>query len=168
MEKFIIHPHFKTYAISNYGTVINVRNNRIVTQYVGERGYKIVQLSNGRDNRKNFVVHRLVGMLHMTNPEGKPYINHKDGNKQNNHISNLEWCTAKENDNHARKMGLKGHSGLSNDNKPVRLTHIESGEVFVFETSGEASRFLNTNNGSLNRVLKGKRNKHKGFIAEYV
>lgn len=69
-------------------------------------GYEIVTLvKNG--NRKTLYVHRLVAITFIPNPEGKPQVNHIDGNKQNNHLSNLEWCTAKENLNHALGNSLR-------------------------------------------------------------
>jgi hypothetical protein len=60
--------------------------------------------------------HQLVGQLFISNPNNYPFINHIDGNKQNNHVSNLEWCTAKMNNKHARDTGLNNIS-LSNSNR---------------------------------------------------
>lgn len=56
--------------------------------------------------QKRFLVHRLIAMAYIPNPEQKPYVNHIDGNKKNNHIGNLEWCTSQENSRHAKKIGL--------------------------------------------------------------
>lgn len=51
-------------------------------------------------------IHNIVAQLFIPNPNSLPFVNHKDGNKSNNDISNLEWCSAKYNSEHARKLGL--------------------------------------------------------------
>lgn len=73
--------------------------------FISKKGYKIVTLE--RDGiGKSFLVHRLVAELFIPNPENKPCVNHKDGNKLNNDVDNLEWCTYSENADHAYKTGL--------------------------------------------------------------
>jgi hypothetical protein len=98
------------YQISNHGNVvskerrvINHRNGttRIVREAVmnpwdNGNGYLVVTLRNKR-HRKNVYVHRLVAEAFIKKQEGKSYINHKDYDKHNNAVSNLEWCTQKEN-----------------------------------------------------------------------
>ena len=74
---------------------------RELTYTLNNRGYYSVGIK-----RKTFMVHRLVALAFLPNPENKPFVNHIDGNKLNNHIDNLEWCTCKENNLHARKTGL--------------------------------------------------------------
>lgn len=68
-------------------------------------GYYIINL-NKDGKMTTYRVHRLVGEQFVENKENKPYINHKDGNKLNNNVDNLEWCTAKENSIHGWKIGL--------------------------------------------------------------
>ena len=68
-------------------------------------GYKSVSLREG-GAQKTFLVHRLVCAAFLPRDERRPNVNHKDGNKANNHIENLEWVTQKENIDHARATGL--------------------------------------------------------------
>ena len=68
--------------------------------------YFLVTLVNSNGTRKNAFIHRLMGETFIPNPDNKPQINHIDGNKQNNRLNNLEWCTDSDNKKHAYKTGL--------------------------------------------------------------
>ena len=70
-------------------------------KYISPYGYERVCI-----NGKYWLVHRIVAMVFIPNPDNKPQVNHIDGNKQNNDISNLEWVTPEENIHHASRMGL--------------------------------------------------------------
>ncbi len=71
-------------------------------QHKSENGYKTISLRvNGK--QRNLYSHRIIAKYFIPNPENKPIVNHKDGNRANNNINNLEWCTLKENSQHARK-----------------------------------------------------------------
>ena len=160
-EKFVLLSFDKKYAVSNTGKVINVRNGKELKKTINKYGYVEVQLcTNGI--KKHYRVHRLVAFLFIKNIENKPYVNHLDGNKTNNNVNNLEWCTAKENDEHARKNGLK------NQNKPIKAINIDNGDVICFESLSECARFFNTNKGTIHRVLSKKRNKYKNFKFIYL
>lgn len=74
---------------------------RELTYALNIRGYYSVGI-----RRKTHMVHRLVAQAYIPNTEGKAFVNHIDGNKLNNHVSNLEWCTVQENNLHARQTGL--------------------------------------------------------------
>lgn len=92
------------YEVSNFGRVRN-KKGHIMKLQVGTHGYFQVNLDfDGKNKTKK--VHRLVATAFIPNPYNKPQINHIDGNKQNNHISNLEWCTGSENVKHAFNIGL--------------------------------------------------------------
>ena len=73
------------------------------------KGYAAVRL-----NGKFFSLHRVIAMTFLPNPENKPQVNHKDGNKLNNLVSNLEWSTQSENQLHAHRTGLKDFKGSRN------------------------------------------------------
>lgn len=104
-----------------------------------KRGYLYARTSN-----KNHQIHRLVATHFMDNPSNKMYVNHRDGNKHNNHVNNLEWVTCKENTQHAIHNGLtkqmkKNEGNLKYTREQCRavikrskqgMTHLEAGSIF--------------------------------------
>lgn len=85
------------YVINHEGLVFDTHcGMRQVNQYTDNQGYKLCTLEVNGD-RKLFRIHRLMGVTYLDNPDNLPQVNHKDGNKMNNHISNLEWCSNREN-----------------------------------------------------------------------
>lgn len=90
------------YSITKDGKVFSHIRNKFL-KYDLRNNYYAVKL--GKYGKK-IAVHRLVALTYIENVEDKPYINHIDGNKLNNNVDNLEWCTAKENINHAQMNGL--------------------------------------------------------------
>jgi hypothetical protein len=114
---------FEHYTISNFGNVVNKKNNK-VSGFIDKDGYLKVALFKNKKIRRNFFVHRLVAIHFVQNPEKKPEVNHKDGDKSNIFYRNLEWSTRSENQQHAYDTGLqkiqKGeeryNSKLTNEN----------------------------------------------------
>lgn len=94
------------YEISNTGKVRNSCTLKELIQQDNGHGYKLVNLYKN-SKRTSYYVHRLVALTFLKNEGNKPEVNHLDGNKSNNKVTNLEWCTRSENDIHAYKMGLK-------------------------------------------------------------
>lgn len=118
------------YQISNFGNVRSTdryykQNNgkgfesehiykgKILKQMITKFGYRRIGLSQNGE-LKYHTIHKLVATEFLPNPNNFPCINHIDGNKANNNINNLEWCTYSHNNKHAREMGLnKGHKGMT-------------------------------------------------------
>ena len=92
---------FENYEISSLGKVKNTKTGRIL-KLTTRGGYVFTGLSQNH-NEKSLPVHRLVALAFIENPENKPQVNHKDKNRSNNNVSNLEWSTALENNLHRSK-----------------------------------------------------------------
>lgn len=116
------------YEVSNYGNLKGLKRGKNLKSWVHRCGYVTCKLhKNGK--WKCFSVHRLEAIAFIPNPENKPQVNHKDTNKANNYIDNLEWCNNSENQLHASANG-----------KAFRLTgskHHASRAVLQYSISGE-------------------------------
>ena len=93
---------YLNYYIYDNGDVLNINTNKILSGSVGENGYKYFRLSQG-GKKKMFYCHRLVAEAFIPNSKNLPVVNHKDGNKLNNNVENLEWVTYNENTEHFHK-----------------------------------------------------------------
>ena len=98
------------YQVSNFGKIrkIKLGKERILRPCKDSRGYSVVSLFKNK-TRKMHKMHRLIAIAFIPNPANKPQINHKDGNKLNNNLDNLEWNTALENVRHSFETGLNNH-----------------------------------------------------------
>ena len=143
---------------------------RIISQHISNSGYYNVPLRKNKI-RKFYFVHRLVAQTFLDNPENKPQVNHIDGNRLNNQVSNLEWATRSENVNHALRTGLL--HGLRGDLSPhkVAVLQYEKDGTFVREWScmADAARFLNGTKAGIYSACRQKNCKtYKGYIWKYA
>lgn len=122
------------YEVSDSGHIRNASNHRQLKEFVGRDGYLRTQFGG-----KTRTIHRVVAIAYLPKIEGKEFVNHKDGNKQNNAVENLEWCTRKENARHAYDHGLhqpprgikNGRSKLSyEDVSYIRANYIPGDKMY--------------------------------------
>ena len=161
-------PEYPNYKVSNLGRVINIKKNKLMTITKHNR-YCWVKLS--RDNiPKNIRIHRLVAQLFIPNPNNYSCINHKDENKVNNSVDNLEWCTQLYNNiyrNKAITIGLKLRD--SNPRKKAVQQILDGKVINTFKSIREAARFLGNANKDSN-IISGLKtgNPRYGYIWKYV
>lgn len=127
------------YLVSSTGNVKSIdatlphtlKSGRVIyRKYIGKdvklqnhsAGYKQISIK-----KKINLVHRLVAKLFLDNPNNLEFVNHKDGNKANNSVDNLEWCTRQQNETHAYSTGLKNSTGSAN--KMAKLTETSAIEI---------------------------------------
>ncbi len=115
------------YTISIDGSIFSNLRNIDIKQKPDKNGYISVGLMVAKNSRKWKLVHRLVAEEFIPNPLGKPQVNHIDGNKSNNHVSNLEWCTSSENELHAHSTGLKNFKLTKRQNMTPIVQYTKDG-----------------------------------------
>lgn len=128
-------------------------------------GYYLVTLVH-EGKRKNQFIHRLLAKHFIPNPENKPQVNHIDGNKQNNLLSNLEWVTAKENAQHAVRIGLCD-ARTKAQNTAVIQEHLDGSFVAEHVSLHEAGRSTGIAWQNISKVVRGIRPKAGGYSWRY-
>ncbi len=144
----------KTFAGINGGIYIT-RKERILNYSKDHKGYLRVNLCINKISKKYFV-HRLVAGTFLDNPNNLPQVNHKDENKENNYVSNLEYCTQKYNVNY----------GSRTEKTRKKVICLETG--IKYESITEAEKTLNIANQSIVACCKGKRKTAGGYSWKYI
>lgn len=146
------------YYVSSLGRFKNKKGVIMKNYKPHHSGYIYVRV-----NIIKYALHRLVAQTFIPNLENKPFVNHIDGNKLNNSVINLEWCTCAENNLHNYKIGLtKGNT------RKVIQYDLEMNKIKIFDKIVDASKELNISYSCIKDVLNGKQKKTKGFIFKYL
>lgn len=137
------------YTVSECGEVYSLSSNRVLKPQLSNAGYYRVQLSGQGESRKKYLVHRLVAQAYLPNPDCRPQVNHKDGNKLNNCVDNLEWTTVSQNIQHAMDTGL---------NKGVRiLTDADVLKIVASSLSNKVlAEYYNVTSTAIYNIRAGK------------
>lgn len=159
---------YPDYEVSNIGRVKSLKGKERILKYGKTKdGYLLVALSKNR-NRKTFLVHRLVALAFILNPENLPCVNHKDENKENNHVDNLEFCTYSFNINYGTR-NKKASKTMINGKlaKPILQFSLESEFIREWESINEIQRQLDISKGNISSCCNFKRKTCGGFIWRY-
>src|SRR5699024_1760168 len=169
----------ESYLVSNLGRVkskprTGTRGGILKELYSSWQYNRVNLYKNGGMN--SFTIHRLVAQAFLPNPENKPQVNHKDGNKLNNALSNLEWVTQSENQLHAYKTRLqKVKRKKANEvrheqtKRKVMQLSMDGKELKTFNSIKEAAKHIGRKDGTkISAVAGGKRKSTGGFKWEYI
>lgn len=166
------HPEYTGIEVSTLGRVrtldrvVPCRGNgtrlvkgRVLKQYSDKGGYLQAQI---KVDEKWIMkrVNRLVAQTFIPNPDNLPQANHKDCDRTNNNVENLEWCTPKYNCQYREKYGVSRTEAAG---KPVFAINLSTIEVTHFQSQREAGRELGVCNSMIAAVIKGKRNQTGGY-----
>lgn len=145
---------------------------RIIVPVRLNGGYYIVSLP----GQKRRLIHRVIATTFIPNSAGKPCVNHKNGDKSNNSIENLEWVTYSENVTHAyRVLGYKPNANqkgrfgaLSHSSKKVGQYSLDGGLIKVYDAINDAARALNINQSCISANCRLKTKTCKGYVFKYA
>lgn len=155
---FVVIKGYKRYAIDKNGNIISLVYNTKskfyinVSTFIEKNGYIRVKLVDDKNHRKNLLVHRLVAETFIPNPNNYPEINHKDYNRKNNSVDNLEWCTK----NYNSKYSAEHHS-FDNPNKiKIKRINTINDEVTVFKSMSDTVKDSHITFTTLYKSLNNK------------
>ena len=157
-EVIINNEKIKDYYVSSLGRFKNKKGIIMSNYKPHHSGYIYLRV-----NIQKYALHRLVALTFIPNLENKPFVNHIDGNKLNNSVTNLEWCTCSENNQHNHKIGL-----IKCYTRKIIQYDLEMNELKKFDTIKDASIELNISLSCIKDVLKEKQKSSKGFIFKYL
>ena len=158
--------NYNGYKVSNTG-LVKGKYGKILKPTISHKGYEVVYPSNPEKEgyKTSCQVHRLVAEAFIPNPENKPQVNHKDGNKRNNNCWNLEWVTNLE--NHEHKLA---NSLVPETHKPKRVGQFtKDGELVAeFNSIYSAAQSVGGRQYDVSRAVNGLRKTYKKFIWKFI
>ena len=147
------------YAVTSCGKVWSYRNKKFLKPATDKDGYQIVCLCKN-SQKKMCRIHRLVAEAYLPNPDNLPQVNHKDENKTNNCLQNLEWCDAKYNHNY----GTGNNRGAISRKKPILQYDLNGNFIREWPSATDVGKEVQAN---IVNCLKGKVKTAYGYTWKY-
>lgn len=140
------------YSISNYGKIRN-NNINLIYKLSNSSGYYKIQLIDINGKKKDYLIHRLVAYFFISKENKEKFVNHKDENKNNNYVNNLEW------------LNTKGENIIYSSGKKIVQIEPKTNKIInTFNTIKEAEKTLNLSVGNISKCINGKRKSFKKYI----
>ena len=159
---------FNKYDITKEGIIINKQSGKQSKGYIDNTGYRVFTC---RYKNKHFTcsIHRLLAIKYIPNPNNYPIINHIDGNKSNNSLDNLEWCSYSHNTKEAVRLGLTNNNNNHRPYKKVIQINKDTKEIIkIYNSIIEASKELKIDDSSITNCCKGRYKTSGGYIWKYA
>ena len=151
------------YEVNQYGEIRHKDRKKNLVKRPNKAGYEYVNF-NIQGHRQNFAVHRIVANAFIPNPNYKPEINHKDSNKSNNAVFNLEWVDSSENKIHSYKSGKRATQG-----KAIEQYSVDGTFLKTWSSATEAALSFGSNNGSaISNCCNGRTKTSMGYKWKFV
>lgn len=168
-------PIDNNYEANELGDIRRINSNQLCKQWLDKDGYKIVALT----NKKIYRAHRLIALTFIENPEGYPIVNHKNHNKHDNRVENLEWTTYSYNSKHSYFDGNRDNGtkewvkqvqpkAAEASKTKVRQYDLDGNLLAVFSSQREAAEKTGTCRSSITRCCTGKRKTAGGYKWNYL
>lgn len=156
---------YNNYMVSNKGDIFNIKTGCIKAKRKTKNGYLITDLKEG-GRRRTVYIHRIVATAFLLNKEMLPCVNHKDENKINNNVENLEWCTVGYNNCYNNRQKRAGYTLRKTSPFRKRIRNIDTGEIFI--SVREAGRKMGITAICISYCLSGKQKHAGGYRWEVV
>jgi hypothetical protein len=160
------------YEISNLGRIKSYaqkKEGKITYGYLDHKGYRTIFLYDVPQHGKWYKVHRLVASTFLDNPQNFPQVNHKDENKSNNRVDNLEWCDNDYNCHYGTKIQRSSESNRCCETTSKKVYSVDKDKnIKYYDSIGEAQRQTGLHHGNIIRTLKGRTKRCGGLEWYYV
>ena len=158
VETFVKIEGFENYEVSNLGKVRNIKSGKVLKPQLNRNGY-LMHLLYENNKQKHLYLHRIIAIAFIDNPEEKPCVNHIDENKLNNDLSNLEWCTVKENNIHGTRTKRVAEKCF----KKVIQLDLNDNVLNEFESMTQAEQETGASVSHISSCCNGKSKSAGGF-----
>lgn len=166
-------PGYSNYLINDKGDIYSIKSKRLIKQRVSKFGYYRAALFKEAGEKHEIMVHRLVAMAFLENPANLPQVNHKNENKTDNRVENLEWCTCSYNINYgnrnktvSRKLAKIKEKTAAR--KILQIDIMTKKTIKVWKSMHEIERKLGIPHSNIYACCTGKRKTRGGYIWKYA